>query len=624
MILRVRGNKKSFYYDIDRTFEDDIVYNRTRKHYAHNTPVYINLYTSKNANHYIPVAWIIAIPDYCYISQESADLPGALEYLSRQKNEVIAYCRDLYRFYWIVSRETSDLKIEPFFLKSGDILRLDIGNLRIVNYKGIGTEKLESLRLEDTRSPHEELSDYEAVKIKREAETVLTDIKRRMQTDGDLTKIPLTLAGYTKKILQKHNNEWEKLTLKSAEEYHACSMAYTGGLCAANPGYVGSILHDVYSYDIDSSYISRMVINRYPMIQTGYYLTADKSIIDTIAGKNLLSVGLYRFTELKLNDDVCPVGYLSKLHCKITGAVLDGKYIRSAKTCEAYLTSVDIEIINTLYSFKTISAYNLTVYRGGYIPDGIINDMLAIYRQKEALKGNEEKKYIYKLKKIILSSFYGCMGTSPEFYGGWEKYNISRKRVGFYPWAAFITAYARRELLNMIILCGDHYIYGNTDSVKTRGDMAENIERYNRHQRKALYNALMRRGIEPLKEFRKLGTFENDGHYVEFKTLGTQKYIYKDDSGNTQAVVAGLKKAMGRSINIDDFSDGYTLDKTESGAFHVKHIEGHEEFIGIDGTQYYINAEYVEEPTTFSLSTGIEGAEDAKERIQEILQSGKD
>lgn len=624
--MRLRGILKSFIFDLENTFETDAVYNRTRKHYAHNTPVYINLYTGKTAGHYIPVAWVAAAGGYYYIGQNAEELKKLLKYLSGQKNEIVAYCRDLYRFYWIVSRETSggnfEFPIEPFILKSGDVLRVDIGHLRIVNYKGIGTAKLESLRME-THSNKDELTENDLDGIRTEAETVLEDIKNRMETDGDLTKIPLTLAGYTKKILQKHEEDFRRLTLKSAEEYHACKQAFTGGLCAAAPGYVGSVIHDVYSYDIDSSYISRMLINKYPMEQAGYYLEAGPEDLDRITAAGLLSVGLYRFEGLTLAD-ISPVGYLSILHSETRQAVTDGKYIRSAEACEVYLTSVDYEIVKTLYRFRSVQAYNLTTYRPGYIPNGIITDMLEVYRQKEALKGYEAERYIYKLKKIILSSFYGCMGTSPEFYGGWEKYNVARKRVGFYPWAAFITAYARRELMNMIILSGDAYIYGNTDSVKCRGDIADQVERYNKHQRRALKMAMARRGLAWAGWLENLGTFEADGHYTEFKTLGTQKYIYKDDAGNTQAVVSGLKKSIGRNISINDFSEGFTLSEGESGAYNIKHVEGPEEFFDISGRKYTINAEYIEEPTTFSLSRGEEGAKDAEKRIREILQSGQD
>lgn len=600
------------------SLDDDVIYNRSRKKYQHGTPLYINLYTSNISGHYVPSHWVIGFP-YCYYMGDTAEeLEKLLEELSRDKNLTTAYCRDLFRLYWYVSRETSGLKLSPFELRTGDILRVDIGSLRICNYKNIGTKKTDSVVTVS------EPVEWDLHLIEEEIQTVLEDIVARERTDGNITKIPLTLSGYTKRILQRHAEDFKRLTIKNGNEYHAIKQAYTGGLCAANPGYVGSTLHDVYSYDIDSSYISRMVINKYPMEQVGYYLEADRSIIDTIAGKHLLSVGLYRFTGLKLRDEVSPVGYLSKLHSNITGEVLDGKYIREARTCETYLTSVDFEIVNTLYRFDKVTAYNLTVYRGDYIPNGIIKDMLSVYREKEELKGIESEEYRYKLKKIILSSFYGCMGTSPEIYGGWEEYNTNRKRVGFYPWADFVTAYARRELLNMIILSGDRYIYGNTDSVKCRGDIAEAVEKYNKHQRRTLYNTIIRRGIPWEKYLENLGRFEADGHYKEFKTLGTQKYIYKDYEGNTQAVVSGLKKTIGRNISIDDFTDGFTLSEDESGAYTIKHIEGAEEFDGTDGRHYKINAEYVVEKTTFTLSEGKEGAKNAEKRIQEILQSGQD
>ena len=65
---------------------------------------------------------------------------------------------------------------------------------------------------------------------------------------------------------------------------------------------------------------------------------------------------------------------------------------------------------------------------------------------------------------------------------------------------------------------------------------------------------------------RPIGFFEDDGEYIEFKTLGAKKYAYRDKKG-LHITVSGVSKSGVSALNddINNFHKGFKWGYKESG-----------------------------------------------------------
>lgn len=120
-----------------------------------------------------------------------------------------------------------------------------------------------------------------------------------------------------------------------------------------------------------------------------------------------------------------------------------------------------------------------------------------------------------------------------------EKAN--RRAFLSYAWGCWTTCAARAELEKAIKLCGNGFLYADTDSVKYIGDVDFT----------ALNDELMRRSkangamaVDPKGKAHYLGVWEFDGHYDRFSTLGAKKYVYEED-GKLHITIAGVNKTKG-------------------------------------------------------------------------------
>ena len=115
----------------------------------------------------------------------------------------------------------------------------------------------------------------------------------------------------------------------------------------------------------------------------------------------------------------------------------------------------------------------------------------------------------------------------------------------------------------------DYLVYADTDSVKVaEGYDKEVIENYNKFVVNKINHVSKLLEI-PLNKFapkdkngitRMLGLFDEDGHYLEFKTLGAKKYAYKSldknkDTGELEEkvhiTVSGVPKKGAKALKGD-------------------------------------------------------------------------
>lgn len=118
----------------------------------------------------------------------------------------------------------------------------------------------------------------------------------------------------------------------------------------------------------------------------------------------------------------------------------------------------------------------------------------------------------------------------------------------------WVTAYARKNLWTGIFEFKNDYCYADTDSIKCK-----NIESHRAYIDE--YNAQCRIKLEKAMRFHKLpieltepktikgvkkpiGTWDDDGEYLKFKTLGAKRYMYQYPDGSLNITVSGLNKKV--------------------------------------------------------------------------------
>lgn len=403
------------------------------------------------------------------------------------------------------------------------------------------------------RYPWTPLSDFEQEYTTRDVESLVEAMRIRVQRSGDtLITVPLTSTGYVRRECKEALSDYylDLREMKPDEaQYRLLRQTFRGGNTHANRYYVGKIVHDVYSYDISSSYPTQQLTQRFPMKPFKWLLldgmTAKRKLerVLTFIGLGYAVVGTYQFKNIKLKNHREPIPYISLGRCSALDFTIDNGRILNASYVEISLTEIDLEIILDQYEFTEIDIMMAMVAQKDYLPQVYRDVIQNYYTKKTALKGDETEdgKYMYVKSKNMLNSVYGMSATDPihqeiSYNGGdylrssyetMSKEEIIKalKNAPFpYQWGVYTTAYARKQLQNAIKLCGSRLIYCDTDSVKTEGPV--NIETLNSKLRET--SIQMQAYADDMNGSRHyIGLFEPDGHYDKFVTQGAKRYAYQ-------------------------------------------------------------------------------------------------
>lgn len=435
------------------------------------------------------------------------------------------------------------------------------------------------------------LTDKETGYCINDVRVVSAYIREKIETEGSVTKIPLTKTGYVRQYCRQHiyqdhdSKEYKyyrdlmlKLTVEP-EEYDMLRDAFQGGFTHANAYHVGKTLHNVWSADYCSKYPSIMVARLFPMGKGELIKIKDREdFLNNI--RDYCCVFEVRITGL--DSTILYENYLSFSKCRnVTKPVLNNGRIVSASYLETTITNLDYEILTQCYKWDKIEVGKFYRYKKGYLPTEFVKCVLEFYRIKTELKDVEDQEAEYMQGKENLNSCYGMSVTSivrpiitfvsdleDTESAGWnerdankteviEKYNKSVNRFLFYPWGVFVTAYSRYDLwIKGILKVKDDYVYSDTDSVKFLNPEKHQdfIEEFNKEICQDLLLAMRHHKLDPELITPKtiegkpkpLGIFEIDGKYKRFKTLGAKRYLIEDQKdGKIKMTVAGLPKDKG-------------------------------------------------------------------------------
>ncbi len=469
---------------------------------------------------------------------------------------------------------------------------------------------------------------------KEEAEYQIKDVEIMIKfiedeikgNGGRISEIPLTKTGYVRREIKNLGNKSPTFRAAMAalpirrKDYFILYRAFMGGYVHASKQHIGKVLENVTSCDIVSSYPSVMIAEKFPKklifkdlklsrktIETGekfgylYVFRATFTNIVAKKGANDFYLSLHKTRTTRSGQD-------SKLAmCKFDRVgektkIFNGRIEQHYGELKTFITNIDLQIIDSCYTYNKLEIDSCYVYESAYLPHEYFKLIMRLYDDKNNLKGVEGKQFEYNKSKEMLNSMYGMtveqvLKDEITFNGAWCVKDAAtltadeideiladetnkKSRFRHFSWGVFVTAYARRNLWAAINALGDDYIYSDTDSVK--------FLNYEKHKEFfASYNKKItekvRRGLEARHIFNKkttLGTWDFEGTYAKFKTLGAKRYLYELDD-KLHLTCAGLsKKTVGyieKNGGFDFFDCGMCIPKKETSK--KIHFYGDESFI---------------------------------------------
>lgn len=433
-----------------------------------------------------------------------------------------------------------------------------------MHYKGVG-----DLDYETVRTPKTQLTDVELGYCYNDV-MGLWEAVMQLLKDDNLATIPLTSTGYVRRDCRnamRKNKKFRQNFLKQKFDlptFHLLRECFRGGNTASSRFLVNEIIENVGSWDIASSYPFQMISKKYPMSGWSYGTVVSIEELEAL-NKKYCTIARYTFKNLRLKKTV-PIAYIPLSKCNgysekrtvYNGRILDAEFI------EISLTNIDYDIIKSQYYYDDIAIDELHYCYKDYLPKELRDEIMHYYYLKSTLKGNKEKHYEYMKAKNKLNSIYGMCVTNilhqeVEFDNGdytvktmtpeeeqeaLDKYFKSKNSFLNYSWGVFVTAYARKELQDMLDTVGADVIYCDTDSVKYQCNHDNDFEDYNEKLLKYCKDNNIVNYAEVNGKKYYIGLFDKEESYDNFITLGAKKYAYEQD-GKIGITVSGLSKKQG-------------------------------------------------------------------------------
>lgn len=471
------------------------------------------------------------------------------------------------------------------------------------------------------------LTDEELGYCEGDIRVLLAYIQEKIETDGDVTLIPMTNTGYVRNYCRKacfkkykdYRNLMATLTLEP-DEYKQLKRGFAGGFTHANARHVAESiekpLENVGSFDFTSSYPAVMLTEKFPM--------SKSELIPVIKDWDEFHWYLKKYCcifDVTLTNVYPKVDYdhpisRSKL-IRFQNITEDNGRIVTAESLTITVTEQDWFTIEEFYNFETYDIHTGTfrIYEKRYLPRAFYKSILDLYKKKTILKDVPGEEVNYMISKNMLNAAYGMIvtdivreiieydldnseylpSTKPDLTEAIEKYNNSKKRFLFYPWGVWVTAYARRNLFSGILACGNDYIYSDTDSIKifNPDKHMDYINSYNENLLNRIKSTARYLGIDeseysPCNKYgdpKPIGVWEYEGTYSRFKTLGAKRYLY-EKNGEYVLTVAGVNKKNAckylqkmYSDPFDGFNHEMCIPPDYSGRLTLTYID--EECIGV-------------------------------------------
>lgn len=442
----------------------------------------------------------------------------------------------------------------------------------------------------------------------------------------------------------------------SLEQYNMCVKAFRGGNTHASRFYADQILNNVGSYDFASSYPAVVICSdQFPVGKLDECTNDVQTMENLIAfSEKFFTIIEVVFETIELRDPYnCSVPYIpiakvervNENDCSFISDVsretLDiindnGRIIRMNKPVRFTFLGVELSII--LKQYTGIMHVTKCYYaEKGYLPEALRRTCYEWYEKKTSLKHVAGMEYEYMKSKNRVNSVYGMMveqiikemieyssedkllhsrqPTEDEAKEQLKNYYTPMQRKFLaYQWGITVTAVARVRLQEMIDICGNDFVYCDTDSCKMLNP-EKYLNAFEEYNKKWIdyadncgcnYFAYTKDGEKQI-----LGVADYEGKYDKFKTLGAKKYAV-EKNGELEITIAGVPKRAGAQLLgiLDNFKVGYRFEVKDDAPAKLRqdwkktltYNDDFNELFFVDGKELHIQSNVAILRTTYELS----------------------
>ena len=463
-------------------------------------------------------------------------------------------------------------------------------------------KKVGDLDYDLIRNPNTPLSDKELGYCEYDCLVLYHYILKELENYEDVKHIPTTNTGKVRRELQdltRTNFKYKRVVKKAINTdpiiYNRLCESFLGGYTHANWIYADTVLKNVDSYDIASSYPYVLVTQKYPNNEFKKCFIKRREQMS----KRLAYILVVKFWNVK-----CKYynNFISASKCRnLKGAKYDNGRLISADEFEMTLTDIDFYFYLDTYDleYEIIECYFSSM---SYLPKTLIEFILDKYVGKTELKGVEGREMEYGRIKGMYNSIYGMSVTNnirddvkyDDVTGLWDENPLTNeeiveklqheKKKAFlsFAYGVWVTAYARDNLLRRVIANDDYVVYCDTDSCKLVEGYDEKVfSEYNESVINRIEFVCRVLKLDPKKYMpcdikgkpHPMGLFEKECNYQEFITQGAKKYAYIEDD-KIHITVAGIPKRGSQALkSLDDFRDNFIFNYSDTGKNLVLYTE---------------------------------------------------
>lgn len=464
-------------------------------------------------------------------------------------------------------------------------------DLNVEHQKAIGAWDYKKIRTQD---PEERFTADELLYIQNDVLAGVECIEKTMQMlEKDLMYLPYTATGIPRgdiqQIASKNKGHSEFNRMQNTYRVHMLleQFIFHGGFVHANrhllnvtitPEIVGTLIQ---CYDFMSDYPYCMLVFKYPMSK---FMPLKNCTVQEILKRKDDYCFIFKLIMFRprLKDYEHPMPALQFSKCvKAVNPILDNGRILGADYVEIYLTEIDLEVINDLYTWDKHICTDVHYAEKGYLPKWFRDYIYALFYDKCALDGVDE--VLRTLQKYKINSCYGMCVQKPVKPEVIEDYNTGeykvmdwdearmeseyakycKKRTSVLPfaWGVYVTAYAYRNIFELGKCC-ETWIYSDTDSAYGAGWIPEKVNAFNENCKRLLKEAGYGPVIAHDREYW-IGTAEHKpgkDDYTEFRVQGAKRYCGRCVNDNELHItVAGVPKCGAKELkdDIEKFHPGF-------------------------------------------------------------------
>lgn len=319
--------------------------------------------------------------------------------------------------------------------------------------------------------------------------------------------------------------------------------AYKGGWVFCNPKYQGKEVGKGFVLDVNSMYPWAMKYKPLPYGIPVYFKGAYQK------DEEYPLYIIHFFADFKLKNNGIP-----SIQIKNNSRFSPTEYVTDSQGfCELTLTNIDFELLKQNYNIFEINHIDGFKFRAA---TGIFSDYVDEFMKiKETSTGGRRT-----LAKLMQNGLSGKFAKNPDTTGVHPVYNkekncisyISNKKEKsppvYVPVTAFITAWARWNIINTASRCYNRFLYADTDSLHLLGEEIPNgVE------------------VDPVK----LGCWKKESEFKRAKYLHAKCYVEEEEVG-LKITVAGLPKSSRHLVTFENFEVGATY----GGKLRPKRVEG--------------------------------------------------